>query len=126
VRSARVYRLGDLQLRVMQVLWGRPEATVSEVHQSLGQDLAYTTVATLLRRLETRGLVKHRQDGRSFIYRAAVAAEDVTRGAAEHLLEGLFEGSLSDMVSHLLKQRDVSRRELAEIERLIAERKKEL
>jgi len=122
----RIDRLGDLQVRVLQVLWGCREASVAEVHESLGGDLAYTTVATLLRRLERRGLIGHRQDGRTFIYRALVPAEEVNRGATEHILDRLFEGSLSDLVSHLLRRRDVSLRELAELERLIAERKKEL
>jgi predicted transcriptional regulator len=74
--------------------------------------------------MEARGLVRHRVDGRSFVYRAAVAAEAVSRGMAGHLLDKLFEGSLADMVHHLLSTREVSREELSKIERLIVERKK--
>ncbi len=123
--KAKVHRLGDLQLRIMKVLWERQEATVAGVHDALGkQDFAYTTVATMLRKMETRGLVKHRAEGRSFVYRAAVASDAVTRGMADHLLDRLFEGSLADMVSHLLTTREVSREELSKIEKLIAERKK--
>jgi len=124
----RIHRLGDLQLKIMQVLWERREATVAEVHQALAaeHDLAYTTIATMLRKMEARGLVGHHLDGRSFVYRAAVAADAVTRGMSDHLLEGLFEGSLADMVAHLLTTREVSRAELSKIEKLIAERKKAL
>ena len=121
-----IQRLGDLQLRIMKVLWASGEATVAEVHKALPDesDLAYTTVATMLRKMEARGLVKHHLEARSFVYRAAVAEEAVSRGMADHLLVRLFEGSLADMVRHLLSNREVSRAELSKLERLIAERKK--
>jgi BlaI family penicillinase repressor len=124
--KTKIHRLGDLQLRIMKLLWARGEATVSEVHKTLSQerDMAYTTVATMLRKMEARNLVKHRPEGRTFIYRAAVAEAAVSRGMSDHLLDRLFEGSLSDMVSHLLSTREVSREELSKLEQLIAEQKK--
>jgi BlaI family transcriptional regulator, penicillinase repressor len=126
--KSKVHRLGDLQLKIMQVLWERGEATVADVHLALGaeRDLAYTTVATMLRKMEARGLAEHRVEGRSFVYRAAVAADAVTRGMSDHLLDRLFEGSLADLVTHLLTTREVSREELSRLEKLIAERKKAL
>ena len=122
----KIHRLGDLQLKILQTLWERSEAAVATVHEALGGSakFAYTTVATMLRKMETRGLVTHRAEGRSFIYRAKVAAEQVSRGMADHLVDRLFEGSLTEVVSHLLTTREVSRAELNELERLIAERKK--
>jgi len=124
--KARIHRLGDLQLRIMKVLWASGEATVADVHKALGEEngLAYTTIATMLRKMEARRLLEHRLVERSFVYRAAVEAEAVSRGMADHLLERLFEGSLADMVRHLLSNREVSREELSKIEKLIAERKK--
>ena len=112
----------------MKVLWEHREASVGEMHQTLGSDaeLAYTTVATMLRKMETRGLVKHRNEGRSFIYQPVVAAEAVTRSMADHFVDRLFQGSLTEVVSHLLTTREVSREELVQLERLIAERKKAL
>jgi predicted transcriptional regulator len=122
---SRNYRLGDLQLKIMKVLWERP-ASVAEVHQALvDSGLAYTTVATMLRKMEARGLVRHREEGRRFIYQPAIRPEAVTRSMAGDVLERLFEGRLADLVSHLLATRDVSRDELVELERLIAERKKQ-
>ncbi len=123
---SRIHRLGDLQLRIMKLLWANGEATVADVHKALvaERDLAYTTVATMLRKMEARGLVRHRLEARSFVYRAVVRAEAVSRGMADHLLERLFEGSLADMVRHLLSNREVSRKELVALEKLIAERKK--
>jgi predicted transcriptional regulator len=122
----KIHRLGDLQLRIMQILWTRTEATVAEVHGSLAgeRDLAYTTVATMLRKMEARGLVRHRLDGRSFVYRAAVREEAVSQGMADHLVDRLFEGSLSEMVQHLLTTREVSHEELSKLEKMITEMKK--
>jgi BlaI family penicillinase repressor len=122
----KVHRLGDLQLRIMKILWSREEATVADVHGELAgeRDLAYTTVATMLRKMEARGLVKHRLDGRSFVYSTAVGEEAVSQGMADHLVDRLFEGSLSDMVQHLLTTREVSHEELSKLEKMIAEVKK--
>jgi BlaI family transcriptional regulator, penicillinase repressor len=128
VSQAKLHRLGDLQLDIMKLLWARLEATVSDINDALGpkRDFAYTTVATMLRKMETRGLVTHRIEGRTFVYAPAVPEEAVTRGMADHLVDRLFEGSLTDVVSHLLSTREVSRHELTEIEKLIAQRKKQL
>jgi BlaI family transcriptional regulator, penicillinase repressor len=128
VTRPKIHRLGDLQLKIMKRLWACREATVADLHQQLQdeKELAYTTIATMLRKMEARKLLKHRLEGRSFVYRAAVPEEAVTRGLADHLVDRLFEGSLTDVVSHLLSTREVSRDELTELERLIAERKREL
>lgn len=112
----------------MKILWDRAEATVADVHESLGRkaDLAYTTIATMLRKMEARGLAKHRAEGRTFIYRAAVAEDAVARSMADDLIDRVFEGSLSEAVNHLLTTREVSGDELARLEKLIAEKKKQL
>jgi predicted transcriptional regulator len=120
------HRLGDLQLKIMKVLWDKTEATVAEVHQGVSTraDLAYTTIATMLRKMEDRALVRHRVADRKFLYQAIAQAEDVTRQMSAHLMEGLFEGSMSDMIAHLLTTQQISREELDRLEKLIAERKK--
>jgi BlaI family penicillinase repressor len=121
---ARSYRLGDLQLKIMKILWDRNRATVADVHDALGRDdHAHTTVATMLRKMEGRRLVRHLTVGRRFIYVPAVSPDEVTQSMADDLLDRLFEGSLTDMVSHLLSTRDVSREELRRLEKVIAERK---
>ncbi len=119
------HRLGELQLQILQALWHLGEASVAEVHQALGPEHhAYTTVATMLRKMEDRRLVEHRAEGRKFIYQAAVSADEVSRSVADHLVDRLFEGSLADTVSHLLSTREVSLEELDRLERVIRERKK--
>ncbi len=120
----RTYRLGDLQLRIMKVLWKFGPASVGDVRAALdGDRLAYTTVATMLRKMENRGLLRHCEEGRKFIYGPAVTAADVTRSMADDLVDRLFQGSLADTVTHLLETREVSRQELARLERLIQARK---
>jgi len=121
----RIHRVGDLQLQILKILWERGEATVAQVLEGLtGTELAYTTVATMLRKMESRGLVMHRAEGRSFVYRPKVKSDDVSHRMANHLVDRLFEGSLFDAVNHLLTTREVSRDELEKIERLIAEKRK--
>lgn len=119
-------QLGRLQLAILKVLWERGPGSVTEVKKGLGRGsrLAYTTVATVLRRMEADGLVAHETDGRRFIYRAAVPTEQVVGSMADDLVDRVFEGSLADMVSHLLSRREVDAEELKRLERLIAERKK--
>lgn len=123
----KLHRLGDLQLQIMKVLWARGEAAVADIQSSVpdGDQLAYTTVATMLRKMEVRGLVAHRTDGRSFVYRACVPEDKVSQGMTDHVLDRLFGGSVAALLNNLLTTREVSRDELAQLEKLIAQRKKQ-
>ena len=123
--AGRRFRLGELQLAILKVLWDRGPGGVDEVRRGLGRRKrpAYTTVATVLRRMEDDGLVSHKEDGRRYIYRAAVDPERVAGSMAGDVLDRVFEGSLSDMVAHLLSSREVDSDELERLERLIAEQK---
>jgi predicted transcriptional regulator len=113
-------------LAILKVLWQRGRAAVGEVHEALEvpEPLAYTTVATMLRKMEARGLAEHESEGRRFVYRARVAQDEVSRSMAGEILDRLFEGSLADMVSHLLSSRRVSREELERLDALIRERRR--
>ncbi len=88
-----------------------------------GEPLAYTTIATMLRKMEQRALVTHAEEGRKFVYRARISSDDVTRSAAEQYVDRVFQGDLSAAVSHLLETREVDRGELAALERLIQKRR---
>ena len=120
------HRLGNLQLRILKILWASGEADVNGVREVLNQtsDLAYTSVATMLRKMETRGLVTHRTEGRSFIYRATAGEDAVSQGMTRELLTRLFGGSITNLVSHLLRNDEVDRKELEKLEKLIAEQKR--
>jgi predicted transcriptional regulator len=114
--------LGDLQLAIMRVLWQRGEATVTDVHEALraSRGLAPTTIATMLRRMEDKGVVDHRQDGRQFVYRARVREEDVHRSMVAELVERLFDGDPAALVNHLLSEGEIGLAELDRLRRRIA------
>jgi len=121
------YSVTELQLAPLRVLWARSEATITEVQEALRpeRELAATTVATLLTRLAKRGLVRHRVEGRQYVYRAAVTAEAVQQAMAEEVAE-LFSGDVASLVSHLLSARDVNAADLERVKQLIAEKEAEL
>lgn len=115
--------VGELQLAILRVLWQSGEATAADVHAALVAErgLAPTTIATMLKKMEGRGLVTHREEGRRFIYRAAVSEESLTHSMVADLTDRLFGGKVSELVSHLLSEHEIDRSELAELERLIAQ-----
>jgi BlaI family penicillinase repressor len=116
--------LSDLQLEVMRVLWRQGEATVQEVQEALrpGRKLAPTTVATTLSRLEERGAVAHRRDGRQFVYRPLLEEGTVRRSMVRQLTERLFQGDAAALVNHLLTHREIDREDLERIRALLDER----
>ena len=113
--------LGKLQLTIMRVLWGAGEATVNDVHEALleSHGLAPTTIATMLKKMERKGVVKHRTEGRRFVYRPTVSEELVTRSMVDELAERLFDGDKVALVSHLLQAHEVDADELAALQRQI-------
>ena len=124
--SERSHQLGDLQHAIMRVLWDRGEATVSEVHQALQGDRqrALTTIATMLTKLEKKGVVDHRSEGRQYVYRPTVSEEDVTRTMVSDLVEKLFEGDATALVGHLLEERDIEASELDKLQQLVRDRRR--
>ena len=125
---SRNLQLAELQLAIMQVLWQRGDSTVAEVREALlpRRKLAYTTVGTMLSKMEEKGQVTHRSDGRVNIYRAKIRRQQVQRTMVTDLTERLFQGDLAEMVCHLLDGRRVTREELAQLKKLIREKDKEL
>lgn len=116
--------LTDLQLAILGVLWEEGESTVNGVRERLAgrRDLARTTVATLLSRLEDRGVVEHREEGREYVYRAALTEEQVLRSRVDALAENLFGGDVPTLVSRLLDMGDLEPSELDQVRRLIQEK----
>ncbi len=125
-KGNHLHKLGDLQLRILQLLWRRGEMPAAGVHAALQPEraLAPTTIATMLGKMEARGLVKHRESGRAFIYRASVDAGEVARGLGDYFVQRLFAGSVTGAVMHLLRTGEVSRGELDELEKLIKSEKR--
>jgi BlaI family transcriptional regulator, penicillinase repressor len=118
--------LGELQLAIMRVLWDKREATATDVHQALDErGLAPTTIATMLVKMERKGVVRHTVSGRKFIYQPVVTEPQVRRSMVGELQRRLFAGDTLAFVSHLLSEHDIDARELTEIKKLLATRKKE-
>lgn len=126
--SGRLHRLGDLQLAILHVLWDKGLATVSDVHARLLPDrgLALTTIATMLRKMEDRQLVRHEQDGRQYIYYPLVDASEVQRSMTAEITDRLFGGSVTALVSHLLDENEVDPDEIDELRRLVDAKRREL
>lgn len=121
-------RLADLQLAIMHVLWDKGEATVAEVRDALAADrpLAYTTIGTMLTKMEAKGHVAHRVDGRVNIYQPLIPRETVSRSMISDLASRLSRGDVTELVCHLLDECDVTREELSRLKKLIKQKEQEL
>lgn len=121
------HTLGDLQLAIMRQLWQRGEAAVADVHEALLDErgLALTTIATMLRKMEEKGVVTHRSEGRRYLYRPTVSEQQVRRTMVGELTERLFRGDPAALVSHLLAEHRIDPEELSELRALLADRRDE-
>ncbi|HEX6810361.1 MAG TPA: BlaI/MecI/CopY family transcriptional regulator [Planctomycetota bacterium] len=114
--------LGDLQLAILRALWDRGEAPVAEVHEALSdRGLALTTIATMLRKMEEKGLVSHRGHGRQFLYRAEVDPDLVQRNLVGDLVARLFDGDPLALVNHLLREGEIELSELDDLRKQVAD-----
>jgi len=117
--------LGDLQHAIMAVLWSRGEATTADVHEALREPrgLALTTIATMLRKMEEKGIVAHRADGRQFVYRATVSEDQVRRSMVGELVGRLFGGDPKALVAHLVSENEIDPADLPELRRRLSTRR---
>ncbi len=109
----------------MEVLWRKGSATVSEVVEGLPKSvpLAYSTVLTTLRILESKGYVQHVKDGRAFVYRPLVERGQAQESAVTHLVRRFFEGSPELLMLNLIQSRQIDAKELARIKKKIEDAK---
>jgi predicted transcriptional regulator len=106
----------------MAVLWELGSATVREVQERLEPDLAYTTVLTVLRVLETKGHVRHESNGRAYRYLPTVAEDEAGASALRRLLSKVFRGSPEALLTQLVSDERLSDEELLRLRRLLDER----
>ena len=104
---------------LMGVLWESGPSTVAEVRERLTDDLAYTTVLTILRTLESKGYVAHEEEGRAHRYVPRIARDDARRSALRDLSRKLFKGSASLLLTHLVADEKLSAAELRRIRALL-------
>jgi BlaI family transcriptional regulator, penicillinase repressor len=114
--------LSELQIALMRVLWDRGETSTADVAAVLADErgLAHTTIATLLTRLEKRGVVVQRRDGRQLFYRAAVEESEVRRSMVADLIGSLFAGDANELVAHLVQEAEIAPDDLARIRQRLA------
>jgi len=113
---------GDRELDVMGVLWESGSATVAEVRDRLPADLAYTTVLTILRNLEAKGFVRHEGEGKAHRYYPRLARKAAGKSAVARLIDKMFGGDASMLVSHLVSDHPLSADELRKLHATLGER----
>jgi predicted transcriptional regulator len=116
--------LTKAELRLMKVLWERGESAVADLVAATTADeeaaLAYTSVLTTIRILETKGYVSHRQEGRAFLYSASIGEMEASRSEVRHVMQRFFGNSRERLLLSLLGDDEISPAELRRLKRAIA------
>jgi len=111
--------LTDREADVMQILWERGPSVVAEVRDHLADELAYTTVLTILRTLEAKGYVAHEEEGRVHRYYASVEEQAARKSALSHLKSKLFKDSTELLFAHLVSDQKLSRQQVARMRKML-------
>lgn len=115
--------LGDRELDVMGVLWEHGSGTVTEVRERLPDDLAYTTVLTVLRNLEAKEYVRHEVEGKAHRYFPRIARQAARRSAIGRLIDKMFAGSPEELLAHIVDEHELSPGDLARLRRRLGQRR---
>lgn len=127
MKNTSTEKLGERELDIMQSLWKLERATVAQVQEDLrgqGEDIAYTTIQTMLNRLEAKKLVARDDSGRTHLYYALLEEPIVAGGALQRLVERFFSGSTEALVTRLV-EKDLTQKELDRIQDLIDKHRKQ-
>lgn len=118
-----IMQISEAESVVMDVLWRRHPATAEEVVAALSQsrDWQEATIKTLLNRLLKKGAIAAERDGRRYRYSPVLQREDWLAGESQGLLERLFDGRVAPLVAHFSRQRKLSRKDVAELRKLLEE-----
>jgi len=118
-----LHDLTDLQLAILREIWRRKRATVTDVYEALLDEtgLAKKTIGTMMTRLEKQGFLEHYAEGREFVYEPTVSEEEVGRAKVRNIVDRLFGGSVTALVSHALEAKDVEPGDVERVRSLIAE-----
>jgi predicted transcriptional regulator len=124
----RSITLTQAELRLMRVLWARGESTVADMVTATAGEapLAYTSVLTTIRVLESKGYVTHRQEGRAFLYSSCMGEQEASRSEVRHVLQRFFGNSRERLLLSLLGDDDISADEIKRLKEAIAEMPDEL
>lgn len=116
-------RLGNVQFQIMQVLWQRGPSTARQITEELARTgpITHSTVQTLLRQLETKEVIAHETQDRTFVYRPLLRQADLTQSPLREMLTRAYQGSVVNLMSHLLRTEKLSPEELARLRAMIDE-----
>jgi BlaI family penicillinase repressor len=119
--------LGQLQRAVIEVVWELGEASVHQVRKKIGQKkkLAYTTVLTTMQKLEKAGWLRHRTEGKTYIYSPTRTREQASANSVRKFMERMFNGNALLMFQHLMRESRLSKKELQELQKIIDNKRKE-
>jgi len=114
--------LTEAELRLMKILWARGESAVSDLVAAMpeGEAIAYTSVLTTIRILEQKGYVRHRQEGRAFLYSTCVAEQEASRSEMRHVMQRFFGNSRERLLLSLLGDDEIDPEELQRLKEAIA------
>ena len=113
--------LTKLELQIMQVIWKLGTSSVKDVQEGLEQQLAYTTVQTMLNILERKGKLRRKLRGRAYVYSATITEAKASRHAVRDLVDRMFGGSADELVMSLIKSRQIDPKRIAELSRRLEE-----
>ncbi|HEV8004195.1 MAG TPA: BlaI/MecI/CopY family transcriptional regulator [Planctomycetaceae bacterium] len=113
----------ERELEILKILWDRGEASVRDVYEQMRQTtpIVQNTVQAFLRTMEDKGLVRHRVEGRSFIYKPVVPRAQTTKQLTTEFVEHVFDGAIDQLVETAFSHRTPSEAELTRLEELVAE-----
>jgi BlaI family transcriptional regulator, penicillinase repressor len=118
-------RLGPMETQIMTVVWQKGEATVRDVHEILAggnRSPAYSTILTMMRKLEVKGYLSHKLNDRTFVYQATISKKEARGSIVGNLLTRLFEGSAVQLLTSLIEEKKVSQDEINQIRNLLNEK----
>jgi BlaI family transcriptional regulator, penicillinase repressor len=113
----------ERELEILKILWERGEASVRDVYEQMRETapIVQNTVQAFLRTMEEKGLVRHRVEGRTFVYKPVAPREQTTRRMTTEFVEHVFDGAIDQLVETAFSHRTPTEAELARLEQLVAE-----
>jgi predicted transcriptional regulator len=117
--------LTEVELQLMNAIWGLGDCTVKDVQQEISKsrELAYTSVATIMKILEQKGILKSVKNDKAHLYSSLISKTEYETSSLRHLAENLFEGNPTSMVMRLLSDANLSKEELSSIQKILDQRK---
>ena len=118
--------LADREAELLEVLWDHGPCTVTEVRERVSDDLAYSTVLTMLRTLESKGFVTHEADGKAHRYSAVIDRDAARRSALRAMSEKFFKGSTATLLTHFVAEEKLSAADMQRLRALLAKRARQV